>query len=66
MKKAFITGITGQDGSYLAAFLNEKGVDTRPFYPAIHTQPPFHISMVTLKILSMFRIEDYGYRLLLR
>ena len=25
MKKAFITGITGQDGSYLAEFLLEKG-----------------------------------------
>ena len=25
MKKAFITGITGQDGSYLAELLLEKG-----------------------------------------
>ncbi len=25
MKKALITGITGQDGSYLAEFLPEKG-----------------------------------------
>ncbi len=25
MKKAFITGITGQDGSYLAELLIEKG-----------------------------------------
>ena len=25
MKKAFITGVTGQDGSYLAEFLLEKG-----------------------------------------
>lgn len=25
MKKALITGITGQDGSYLAEFLLEKG-----------------------------------------
>lgn len=25
MKKALITGITGQDGAYLAAFLLEKG-----------------------------------------
>ena len=25
MKKALITGITGQDGSYLAAFLLNKG-----------------------------------------
>ena len=27
MKKALITGITGQDGSYLAEFLNEKGYE---------------------------------------
>ena len=27
MKTAFITGITGQDGSYLAEFLLEKGYD---------------------------------------
>src|SRR3989338_176661 len=27
MKKAFITGITGQDGSYLAEFLLSKGYD---------------------------------------
>src|SRR4051812_16539135 len=27
MKRAFITGITGQDGSYLAEFLLEKGYE---------------------------------------
>ena len=27
VKKAFITGITGQDGSYLAEFLLEKGYE---------------------------------------
>ena len=27
MKKAFITGATGQDGSYLAEFLLQKGYD---------------------------------------
>jgi len=31
MKKALITGITGQDGSYLAEFLLEKGHDS-PFF----------------------------------
>jgi perosamine synthetase len=25
----------------LAAFLRENGIGTRPFYPAIHTQPPY-------------------------
>jgi len=27
MKKAFVTGITGQDGSYLAELLLEKGYE---------------------------------------
>ena len=27
MKKALITGVTGQDGAYLAAFLLEKGYE---------------------------------------
>ena len=27
MKKAFITGVTGQDGSYLAEFLLEKNYE---------------------------------------
>ena len=27
MKKAFITGVTGQDGSYLAEFLLDKGYE---------------------------------------
>ena len=27
MKKALITGVTGQDGSFLAEFLLEKGFD---------------------------------------
>lgn len=30
MKKAFIPGITGQDGSYLAEQLLEKGYDGLP------------------------------------
>ena len=29
MKKALITGITGQDGSYLAELLLEKGYEVR-------------------------------------
>ena len=29
MKTALITGITGQDGSYLAEFLLEKGYDEK-------------------------------------
>ena len=29
MKKAMITGVTGQDGSYLSEFLIEKGYDDK-------------------------------------
>ena len=31
MKKALITGITGQDGSYLAEFLLEKGYEVQNY-----------------------------------
>ena len=30
MKKALITGVTGQDGSYLAELLLDKGYDVTP------------------------------------
>ncbi len=32
MKKALITGITGQDGSYLAEFLLKKGYEVHGLY----------------------------------
>jgi len=32
MKKALITGINGQDGSYLAEFLIDKGYDVNYLY----------------------------------
>ena len=32
MKKALITGITGQDGSYLAEFLLEKGYEVHSWW----------------------------------
>ena len=54
MKKALITGITGQDGSYLAEFLLEKGydvhgiirrssVDYRARIAHLEGQPHFHL-----------------------
>ena len=33
MKKALITGITGQDGSFLAEFLLGKGYDVHGHHP---------------------------------
>lgn len=38
MKKAFITGITGQDGSYLAEFLLDKGYEVYGFQRRTSTQ----------------------------
>lgn len=54
MKKALITGVTGQDGSYLAEFLLEKGyevhgmirrssVDYRERIAHLEGQPNFHL-----------------------
>lgn len=36
MKTALITGITGQDGSYLAEFLLEKGYDVHGTLYVVH------------------------------
>lgn len=36
MKKALITGITGQDGSYLAEFLLEKDYEVFGLYKTSH------------------------------
>src|SRR6185369_937017 len=38
MKKAFITGVTGQDGSYLAEFLLEKGYEVHGMARRTSTQ----------------------------
>ena len=54
MKKALITGVTGQDGSYLSEFLLEKGydvhgiirrssVDYRPRIAHLEGNPHFHL-----------------------
>ena len=59
MKKALITGITGQDGSYLAEFLLEKGydvhgtirrssVDFRERIAHLEGQPHFHLHYADL------------------
>ena len=54
MKKALITGVTGQDGSYLSEFLLEKGydvhgiirrssVDFRERIAHLESHPRFHL-----------------------
>ena len=44
-KKALITGITGQDGSYLSELLLEKG------YQVEHLESYFHIELKTCEHL---------------
>ncbi|MDD5543495.1 MAG: GDP-mannose 4,6-dehydratase [Acidobacteriia bacterium] len=42
MKKALITGITGQDGSYLAEFLLEKGYEVHGIVRRVAMEDPEH------------------------
>ena len=42
MKKALISGITGQDGSYLAEFLLEKGVEVHGIVRRVAIEDPEH------------------------
>lgn len=42
MKKAFITGITGQDGSYLAEFLLKKGYEIHGIVRRVAFEDPKH------------------------
>ena len=41
-KKALITGITGQDGSYLAEFLLEKGYEVHGLVRRVALENPEH------------------------
>ena len=42
MKKALITGITGQDGSYLAELLIEKGYEVHGIVRRVALEDPHH------------------------
>tara|TARA_Y100000310_G_C20660232_1_gene804346 strand:+ start:1016 stop:2050 length:1035 start_codon:yes stop_codon:yes gene_type:complete len=50
MKKALITGITGQDGSYLAEFLLEKGYEVFGMYRRASTETFERINHIKSKI----------------
>ena len=68
MKKAIITGVTGQDGSYLSEFLLEKGyevhglirrssVDYRERIAHIESNPNFHLHYADLSdSLSLIKV----------
>lgn len=68
MKKALITGVTGQDGSYLSEFLIEKGydvhgvirrssVDYRERIAHLEGQPWFHLHYGDLSDTSSLVIK---------
>jgi GDPmannose 4,6-dehydratase len=42
MKKALITGITGQDGSYLAELLLQKGYEVHGIVRRVAIEDPEH------------------------
>lgn len=46
MKKALITGITGQDGSYLAEFLLQKGYEVHGIVRRVALEDPHHLSRI--------------------
>ena len=54
MKKVLITGITGQDGSYLAEFLLEKGYEVHGVVRRVALEDPGH---------RLVRINDILYDL---
>ena len=64
MKKALITGITGQDGSYLAEFLIEKGYEVHGIVrrsSSFNTERIDHILPVSRLHESKVKIyREYG------
>ena len=46
VKKAFITGITGQDGSYLAEFLLDKGYEVHGLIRRTSTENTYWLTTV--------------------
>ena len=65
MKKALITGITGQDGSYLAEYLLEKGYEVHGIVRRVAIEDPEHrlwrIKHITDRlILHSASLESYA------
>jgi GDPmannose 4,6-dehydratase len=62
MKKALITGITGQDGSYLAELLLSKGYEVHGIIREGNSQDlaagPLHISIYTTDITNYLATKD--------
>lgn len=65
MKKALITGITGQDGSYLAEFLLSKGYEVHGIVRRVALEDPMHrtwrINQIREKVkLHSASLESYA------
>ena len=65
MKKALITGITGQDGSYLAEFLLDKGYEVHGIVRRVALEDPMHRMWRLKEILDRIylhsaSIENYA------
>jgi len=58
MKKALITGITGQDGSYLAEFLLEKGYQVYGILRRVALEDPEHRLWRIRCILNKLRLHS--------
>ena len=57
MKKAIITGITGQDGAYLAEFLLNKGYEVHGIKrrsSMFNTQRIDHIMRTLIRLIDIF------------
>jgi len=57
MKKALITGITGQDGSYLAEFLIERGYEVHGIVRRVALEDPEHRLWRIKHILPQLHLE---------
>lgn len=58
MKKALITGITGQDGSYLAEFLIEQGYEVHGIVRRVALEDPEHRLWRIKHILPKLKLES--------
>ena len=57
-KRALITGITGQDGSYLAPLLLEKGYEVYGFVRRVALEDPEHRLSRLLPILNRLNLKS--------
>ena len=64
-KKALITGITGQDGSYLAEFLLKKGYEVHGIVRRVALENQQHRLWRIKKILKKFKCMQVQWKVML-